>query len=116
MNMKRAQRLKVLRRLSDKIEELRSLNHTHREFKEWKEEAKRRLKEFCGKDHDWVKQFEDLLFQDLHFSPPERISPRDIEIYGQDLIKAKDIFAAIIEWEERQEKRMRERESKEETP
>ena len=95
---KKEDRLKVLKELLGKIQELRSLNHEHPEFKKWCDKAKRELRDFYG-DHDQVIELESIDFSDLIFRKEGQIYRSDLEFYTNGLNKAKNILNHFIDWE-----------------
>lgn len=72
--MRKEERIKALKELLSKIEELRPLNHEDSVFIKWHDAANRKLREFYV-DHPYVKEFETIEFCDFIFRKEGQIYP-----------------------------------------
>lgn len=96
------EKIKLLKDLLNRIDDLRTLNHTAQEFKDWREEVKLHLKEFYGEDDEYFKRFKGLYFFTFRIVPAGRgleVDSLDIRAYNKGLDATGVILRALIKRE-----------------
>ena len=102
MDMEPREKIKVLKGLLNRIDDLRTLNYTAQEFKDWREEVKLHLREFYGEDDEYFKRFKGLSFQIFRFVLAGRkrgVDSLDLEAYNKGLDATGVILRALIKRE-----------------
>ncbi len=102
--MNSSEKSRILTELLKRIDDLRPLNHTKQEFKDWREEVELHLREFYGEDNEYFKRFKRIVFFRLRFVLERRGAPEvdscDKEAFDNGLNEAGVVLRAAIKREE----------------